>query len=637
MWMNRKSLVDCYLQPHHYVTVFKVWCPTSLGKLVLIELDKKQLPLFPEDSWFCAKVEVRSPEGHTYTFPVYQWIADSEVHYFRDGKALKIFEDNHNLGRYSREKELKQRAEVYCWDVYKEGIPHCIKTEGPLSLPYEVQFSFTKTTEFFFTKTSGLIELKLEGLADCQMPWQNIDDIRRAFSCYQTDISDYVEEHWKEDAFFGYQYLNGINPMFIQRCKALPKNFPVTDEMVFLHDAKCLATEMQNGNIFLCDYSHLDGLETNTINGKKQYLAAPLVLLHKTPDDKMMPIAIQLKQKPAEDNPIFLPADSEYDWLTAKLFVRSADFNEHQVSVHLLRTHLVAEVFAVSMLHNLPMVHPLHKLLIAHTRYTLQINVLARTLLISEDGIFTQFAASGGDGLFTLLKRSLSSLTYTSLCIPDDIAERGLESVPKFYYRDDGLRLWDIIHRFVQGILKYYYKSDADVQKDSELQKWISDIFEHGSFSQENSGIPRSLSTVVELIKFVTMVIFTCSAQHAAVNSGQFDYGGWMPNSPSSLQHPPPTKKGTTSEATMLQTFPDVNATAQGMATVWLLSHQSSDFVPLGNYPEEHFTEEIPLMLIKDFQEELKNLSQAIKLRNQGLEVPYTYLDPAQTENSVAI
>ena len=38
-------------------------------------------------------------------------------------------------------------------------------------------------------------------------------------------------------------------------------------------------------------------------------------------------------------------------------------------------------------------------------------------------------------------------MTYSSLCIPDDIAERGLEDVPNFYYRDDGLRLWDIINR----------------------------------------------------------------------------------------------------------------------------------------------------------------------------------------------
>uniref|UniRef100_A0A3Q2QS23 Arachidonate 15-lipoxygenase B n=1 Tax=Fundulus heteroclitus TaxID=8078 RepID=A0A3Q2QS23_FUNHE len=117
----------------------------------------------------------------------------------------------------------------------------------------------------------------------------------------------------------------------------------------------------------------------------------------------------------------------------------------------------------------------------------------------------------------------------------------------------------------------------------------------------------------------------------------QFDYGGWMPNMATSLQLPPPTKKGEATEETMLKTLPDINTTVQGMATLWLLSQQSSDFVPLGHYPEDHFSEETPRQMIKNFQKELKVLSAAIKERNKDLKVPYTYMDPEEIENSVAI
>ncbi|XP_037620707.1 arachidonate 12-lipoxygenase, 12R-type-like [Sebastes umbrosus] len=616
---------------------FTVSNPVSLGKLVLIELDKQRLLLFPEDNWFPTKVVVKSPEGDIYNFPVYRWNTDSEVHRFREGTALRVFEDDHALGRYDREQELKLRADDYRWDVYAEGIPHNIKTDGPLSLPAEVRFSFTKTTEFLFDVSTGITELQLKGLADSKENWPDIDALNRVFWFKRTDISDYVKEHWKDDAFFGYQYLNGVNPMLIRRCSTLPCNFPVTNDMVFIHGGSNLEDEIKNGNIFLLDYKSLDGIKANIINGKQQYLMAPLVLLHKTPDDKLMPIAIQLKQTPAADNPIFFPTDSEYDWLTAKIFVRSADFNEHQLNVHLLRTHLLAEVFAVSLLRNMPMVHPLYKLLIAHTRYTLQINFLARLVLISDSGVFSKFAASGGEDMMPFLKKSQNSLTYSSLCIRDDIAERGMEDVPNFYYRDDGIKLWDIISRYVKGMITFYYKNDDEVQKDSELQKWISDIFEHGFLSQAETGIPQSFATVPELVKFVTMVIFTGSAQHSAVNTGQYDYGGWMPNTPISLQRPPPTTKGTTSEATMLETFPDVATTVQGMSTLWLLSQQSSDFAPLGHCPEEHFSEETAVDMMREFQGQLKVLSAVIKVRNQKLEVPYTYLDPEEVENSVAI
>ncbi|XP_061535760.1 arachidonate 12-lipoxygenase, 12R-type-like [Phycodurus eques] len=619
------------------ISTYTVSCPNSLGRLVLIELDKRHHHLTPDDAWFPEKVEIKSPEGNIYTFPIHCWISDRETHRFREGKALRIFDESHSLGQYARKQELSHRKVCYGWDCFDAGMPNSIEADGPCSLPSEIQFSFTKTAEFGYTALTALTELHLKGLDDNHGNWKSLDHIKDVFCNKHTPISDYVHEHWMADWLFAYQFLNGVHPTLIRRCKTLPENFPVTDDMVFIPNGSNLSKELTQGNIYLCDYKNLDGFPANTVEGIQQYLTAPLVLFHKRDDDKLMPIAIQLKQTPAEDNPIFFPTDSTYDWLMAKIFVRSADFTEHQLNAHLLRTHLMAEVFAVSLLRKLPMVHPLYKLLIPHTRYTLHINELARSQLIGPTGVFTKYAASGGEVLNRIVARSLSSITYRSLCIPDDIADRDMQDLPNFYYRDDGLQLWDIVYKFVQGVIQYYYKSDDEVQRDSELQTWICNIFQHGFLSQQQTGIPQRFNTVPELIKFATMVIFTCSCQHAAVNNGQYDYSFWMPNTPITLQRPPPTKKGTTSEATMLQTLPPISVTVHGIAVVWLLSRQSSDFVPLGHYPEDHFTEETPRRLQKDFKAELDTLSITISNRNKGLDIPYTYLDPKNIENSVAI
>ncbi|CAL8276452.1 unnamed protein product [Merluccius merluccius] len=164
--------------------------------------------------------------------------------------------------------------------------------------------------------------------------------------------------------------------------------------------------------------------------------------------------------------------------------------------------------------------------------------------------------------------------TYSSLCLPENIAERGLESVPNFYYRDDGLKLWSLINSFVKEMADKYYPSDNDVSRDSELQAWISDIFTN-TFLENGSSDFR---TVEELTKFVTMVIFTASAQHAAVHNGQ---------------------------------------------------------VPLGSYPSEHFGEPDCKQIIKAFQGDLSYLSEEIAKRNSELTLPYEYLNPAQIENSI--
>ncbi|XP_043077296.1 hydroperoxide isomerase ALOXE3 isoform X2 [Puntigrus tetrazona] len=587
---------------------YKVITRSTLANLLLVRLEKNNFMFLPENDWFCCLVNVKTPEKDVIHFPCYRWMAEGEVIELREANATKINEEKYSQLIEHRKNELKLNKQVYQWTEFKTGLPQHACFQEPLSLPSAVLFSFTKHMDSAFSFSTALGEIKMKKLVKNPDQWVKMEDMKSAFWSSRTIVSEYVQLHWMDDDFFGYQLLNGSNPRMVHRCTELPLNFAVTDAMVqpFLESGTSLTLEMKQGNIFLCDYKRLADLQTQLTNGRQQYVAAPLCLLYKNQVGKLLPIAIQLQQQPSEDNPVFLPSDSEYDWQLAKLYVRNADCLEHQASFYLCTS--LAETFTVSLMRNLPAAHPIHK-----------------------------NTSIGDEGMTKLMKKVLSELTYCSLCLPEDISDRGLESVPNFFYRDDGLQLWSIIKDFVRSMVEIYYQSDSDVQQDTELQDWIKEIFTHGFLEQSSTGIPQCFSTVEEVIQFVTMVIFTVSAQHSALRAGQFDYGSWFPNAPGSLKRPPPTTKGSSDKNTLLDTLPDTNTSAYLVSVFWLLSKPSSDLVPLGQYPEDYFCQMAPQKRIRDFQAELSFFSESINDRNKGLKVPYKYMCPENISNSVSI
>ncbi|KAM9355673.1 hydroperoxide isomerase ALOXE3-like [Pholidichthys leucotaenia] len=610
----------------------------SLGRLLFVKVEKDPNRVFPEDEWFCSKIVVTTPERDVVLFPCHRWISRGELVELRGGKAVQVFKEDHPLLINHRNKEVMIKKDMYKWEIADEKLPHHIHFKDVSEFPAELRFSFSKTSEMLDANRKSCVELTFKGLVGSTKQWKNFDNIKHIFWFRKTEKSEYVAQHWKDDDFFGYQFLNATNPTVIERCLELPPNFPVTEEMVkpFLEDGSSLKKEMERGKIFICDQRIMDGIPTRKYNCDCLHVSSGFCLFYLNQEHKLMPVAIQLHQQPSEQNPIFLPSDPEPDWLLAKLFVKSTDVMMYEVVHHLLITHLLAEVFTVATLRNFPVIHPLYKLLIPHFRFTLHINTQSRKLIFAPDGTLDR-SSLGYEGTKELIRRGLSEMTYSSLCLPDNIGARGLESIPNFYYRDDGLELWKIINSFVKHIVEYYYPSDNDVYKDTELQDWISEIFTHGFLGNKHAGFPESFYTVKEVVKFVTMVIFTVTAQHAALNSGQFDYHFWIPNGSLLLCKPPPTKKGQSSMETILETLPNVGETVKFAAMFWLLSDKYSDVVVLGDYPEERFDEPILKQMIKEFQAELSYLSKAIAARNSKLDLPYTYLDPKEIENSVTI
>ena len=77
---------------------------------------------------------------------------------------------------------------------------------------------------------------------------------------------------------------------------------------------------IQGGHVYICNLKIMDELPTRG----GQYSTAPICLLYVNGSDQLVPIAIQLKQVPGEENPIFLPSDNWIDWLLAKIFYQSA-------------------------------------------------------------------------------------------------------------------------------------------------------------------------------------------------------------------------------------------------------------------------------------------------------------------------
>ncbi|XP_078525670.1 polyunsaturated fatty acid lipoxygenase ALOX15B-like [Lissotriton helveticus] len=612
----------------------------DLGDIQLIRLHKEPFSFFPEDSWFCNQVTVKSPKGKIYHFPCYRWIEGYLTLELPEGKAtLASAEGCSPLLLKQRENELKDRQETFKWKVYHKAFPRCIDAGDVEELDSNVKYSITKILHVALTTGVSILEFKLKGFISRQESWKSLEDIKRVFWTYRTATSEYVSQHWSEDAFFGYQFLNGIDPMIIKKCNQIPDNFPVTDSMVkcIMGPKTNLTEELKMGKIFIADYKILEGIPGNMLNGRQQYMAAPLCLLYLSPQEEMIPLAIQLNQTPGPENPIFLPSDNEWDWLLAKMWVRSSNFSTYEVLSHFLRTHVFAEVFCISTLRQLPMSHPVYKLLIPHHRYTLQINALARERLIAPGGFFDTSSALGLAGLAELISRDMQSVTYTSICITDDLKSRGVESLPNFYYRDDGLKIWSAIERYVSGIMDCYYKGDEIVQKDQELQAWVREIFKEGFLERKSSGVPSSLQTRAELIKYLTMVIFTSSAQHAAVNSGQFDFLSWMPNSPGTMRQPPPKTKGTATLESIFEILPEVGTTTSLIVAVRVLSEEPGDLRPLGTFPDEHFTEEEPKRCIKVFQDRLSQISAEVESRNASLPLKYNYLNPKVIENSVSI
>ena len=123
-----------------------------------------------------------------------------------------------------------------------------------LSLPLDEEFwagkqkNFTGTAEkdaiiMGFQKHTTNNEEKVFSVDDLSI----FEQLAKALGKHEFLV--YQAGRWTRDEEFGYQMLNGVNPVVIKQCTALPANFPVKTEMVrgSLNRGLTLEEEMKVG------------------------------------------------------------------------------------------------------------------------------------------------------------------------------------------------------------------------------------------------------------------------------------------------------------------------------------------------------------------------------------------------------
>ncbi|KAI3822893.1 hypothetical protein L1987_10493 [Smallanthus sonchifolius] len=492
---------------------------------------------------------------------------------------------------------------------------------------------------------------------------------------------------WFRDEEFCRQMLAGLNPCSIQLVTEWPlmskldpeiygpAESTITKEIVEeeIKGFMSLEEALAQKKLFVLDYHDLllpYVNKTQELKGINLYGSRTLMFL--TPAGTLRPLAIELTRPPSDGKPqwkhVYTPAwDATGAWLwkLAKAHVLAHDSGYHQLVSHWLRTHCVTEPYIIATNRQLSQMHPIRRLLLPHFRYTMQINALARQLLVNAEGIIEatfspgkycmQICSDAYDQLWRFDHEALpADLISRGMAVEDPTAPHGVKlTIEDYPFANDGLLIFDAIKQWATSYVNHYYPQANLVESDEELQAWWNEIRTVGHGDKKDELWWPQLKTQDDLIGIVSTIMWVTSGHHSAVNFGQYDFAGYIPNRPTTSRTKMPDEDPTEEEwqsfikrpeDALLKCFPSQIQATQVMAVLDVLSSHSSDEEYIGGNIEAAWEAEPAIKAaFEEFRGRLNKLEAIIDSRNTdpnlknrsgaGL-VPYQLLKP-YSENGV--
>ncbi|XP_029653849.1 allene oxide synthase-lipoxygenase protein [Octopus sinensis] len=613
---------------------FNIKLPDSFTEVSKIEIWTEPCSIeLTSSNWYIDTIKfVRRFKGESVMFPVFRWIKPKHHYYIY---PWDTFLPQNDPDEKQREGEIDYKREIY-QIKYAEGAPILCE-----SLPIDEEFS----AKYMWNMLTNKLDVILRGIYTRIITdsWKTLDDLTNVYQEEKLTEPESVK-FWREDTWFGYQRLNGCNPTVITLCEEIPSKLGVDDEVLKpVLKGETLEDLIKKKRLFYTDLDILEGIT----HREDLDMCVPIALFMLNSKDDLVPIAIQLQQQKGPDNPIFLPTDDHYVWTLAKMWYNLADSSFHQSLVHLGLTHLLMEGVILAMHRNISVSHPLYKLLAPHTLFLLAINSRGFKKLVSPGGWVDKTMTIGIDGMFQLIYKGVQLWDFSiDGNLPKEFARRKVDDpnvLPKYYFRDDSLTLYNCILKYVSSYIDVYYGADKDVVEDWELQNWAECISKEPKPEDGGIGIKGlpmkdgkgHMPSKEQLKLFITTVLFTCSVSHAHANFLQYEEYAFPANYPSMIRTPLLKDKNPRKEEDLMAALPDKATTLDVMAITNLLSAKTTK--SLGDFETQYIYDPKALVCVKEFQMNLKAISDKIRKRNKTLEKAYNVLDPVNIPNAISI
>ena len=567
---------------------------------------------------------------HNYLNPYKRAAKHGYIPYFivRSGSGTLRHLEDHDFVKEARDADLNNIRNLVRWcdadDIRPRKSTNHIDLPKYKDLPRFLQFRTAQKYNFEDSNSLAKCRSRIQiGQTACEKvfccflrcgncrgvnSFRSLDDYAESFpemgelsGWSKTDIKDglKVGEIFHDDGEFGRQIIQGPNSLKLTRVDKLSSTWheAISKGMLpgYAIDNEDIEDVIKDGRLFeVVNSKLLDGVRHGGRESKKVnlrchrqtwyvILADCLFFLSKKrhPQYAFVPVLIRLENKnddepqtfwspPEPRSQSYMNMDGEHamSWFLAKMHFRCADWQVYSIGTHFARAHAMSEVFGTSMFRNLPSAHPLYRILQPHFQGIIAINAEAREVLVNPgSNAFAKFM-SAGDHLDTLLEHCcVDMLKYKHLIIPEDFKARGLMDLPQYFYRDDSIALWDILHEYVTEMINLSYPGDEDVQNDHELQNFIREIVEYGVKNFTEPGdFPDHLENKEELATYITAMIYNVSCFHTGVNFQINKYLAYIPNAPPSLVLPPPAQNETVTMETIMKSLPKKDVAVVAMA-----------------------------------------------------------------------